>query len=102
MAKNFATRGQCRHRRIGAPDAGAADDQEQIVCAAIKCRRNRSGIAARGHRRHDVGARSPRALRNQIRRHCAAGNIDDAEPRQCCGALKRLETRRGQGWRGSG
>ena len=80
-AKNFAARSQCGHRRIGAADAGAADDQEQIARAVIECRRNRSGIAARGGEGDGFGAGGLRALRDQIRRHAAAGDIDDAQPR---------------------
>ena len=80
-AKNFAARSQCGYRRVGAADAGAADDQEQIACAVIECRRNRSGIAARGGEADGFSAGGLRALRDQIRRHAAAGDIDDAQPR---------------------
>ena len=81
VGENFAALRQCRHRRIGAADAGAADDQKQIARAVIERRRNRCGIAPGGRDGDDFGARRSRALRDQIRRHRAAGNIDDAQAR---------------------
>ena len=59
---------QCRHRRIGAADAGAADDQEQIARAVIERRRNRSGIAARGGdgRSSAPAARALSAIRSAV------------------------------------
>ena len=81
MGKNLAARSQCGYRRVGAADAGAADDQEQIARAIIECRRNRSGIAARGGEGDGFGAGRLRALRDQFRRHAAARHIDDAQPR---------------------
>ena len=38
MGENLAARSQCGHRRVGAADAGAADDQEQIARAVIERR----------------------------------------------------------------
>ena len=90
--ENFAARSQCGYRRIGAADTGAADDQEQIARVAIERCRNRFGIAAAGGEGDGFGTGSLRTLRDQIRRHVAAGDIDDAQPRTA--DVQSLQSRR--------
>ena len=74
--------GQCRDRGIGAADAAAADRDQQIAGSPSSALRNRCGIAPVGLDADDIGAGGARALSDQIAPSpCAAGNIDDAQPR---------------------
>ena len=96
---------QCRERELRRARANAvtaASVRPTPVPPTIRSRsqapsssavRDRCGIAPCGSERNDIGAGAARALGDQIRRHRAAGNIDDAQPRPAH-AQSRLVRRR--------